>query len=115
MSLPDELRPTLGALRRITLDPDAPDFTARQLAVLMAVADKVEKTMLGVRELHVQLGMSKPAVTRACSRLETAGFLVRKSDPVDRRLVNLSISSAGTAYLKKMAKGVSNGSLQKAA
>ena len=57
---------------------------------------------LSVREIHTRAGMDKSKVSRAAARLETAGYVAKTVDPVDRRLVALSLTEAGRGLIEEM-------------
>jgi DNA-binding MarR family transcriptional regulator len=50
---------------------------------------------VSVRDVHERVDMDKSKVSRAASRLEDAGFLVKSPDPNDGRLVELRLTEAG--------------------
>ena len=79
---------------------DGPDLSARQLAVfLTCYLDPEAQT---VRGLAAQLGVSKPAITRALDRLTEFDFVKRKTDPLDRRSVLVQRTPAGMALLREV-------------
>ncbi|HJS84831.1 MAG TPA: MarR family transcriptional regulator [Acetobacteraceae bacterium] len=79
---------------------DGPDLSARQLAVfLTCYLDPEAQT---VRGLAAQLGVSKPAITRALDRLTEFDLVKRKTDPLDRRSVLVQRTPAGMALLREV-------------
>jgi DNA-binding MarR family transcriptional regulator len=81
---------------------DSPvDLTTRQLAILLSVY--VGTPPHTVRGLAAQLGISKPAVTRALDRLEALGFVRRRPDPADKRSIVAQRTVAGSVYLSDLA------------
>lgn len=76
---------------------DAPDLSARQLAVFLICY--LDETLQTVRGLAANLRVSKPAITRALDRLEELEFLSRKTDPMDRRSVLVQRTAPGNEYL----------------
>jgi DNA-binding MarR family transcriptional regulator len=92
----DVLRETIvGSVRR-----DAPDLTARQLAVLLICClDRPPHTVRGLAE---RLGVPKPAITRAIDRLEELGLLEREDDPSDRRSILLLATASGRAFVEEL-------------
>jgi DNA-binding MarR family transcriptional regulator len=66
---------------------DAPDLTARQMALLLTVY--LTPPPHTVRGLAEQLNVTKPVITRAVDRLSELGMVRRKTDPDDRRSVLL--------------------------
>jgi DNA-binding MarR family transcriptional regulator len=77
---------------------DGPDFSARQLSVLLKVylEPGTEHT---VRGLAAALNVSKPAITRALDRLQDFDFTKRETEASDRRSIVVRRTSKGTAYL----------------
>ena len=68
----------LDLWRRVTVTTvrsDAPDLTARQLAVLMTV--RLQPAPHTVRGLAATLNVGKPAITRALDTLSRLGFVQR--------------------------------------
>ena len=76
---------------------DGPDLSARQMALLLTVylCDPPHT----VRGLAATLGISKPAITRALDRLSVLGFIRRKHDPEDRRIVLVQRTVSGSVFL----------------
>ena len=83
---------------------DAPDLTARQLALLLTVY--LTPPPHTVRALAGELRMSKPAVTRALDRLGALGLARRKRDEADRRNVLVQRTVKGSVYLSDFAEAV---------
>jgi DNA-binding MarR family transcriptional regulator len=77
---------------------DGPDFSARQLSVLLKVylEPGTEHT---VRGLAAALNVSKPAITRALDRLQDFDFTKRETEASDRRSIIVRRTPKGTAYL----------------
>ena len=87
-------RATVAGVRR-----DAPDLTARQMAVLLSVYMTAPPHT--VRGLAQSLNVSKPAITRAVDRLSELGLLKRKADEKDRRSVLLQRTVRGSVFLRE--------------
>lgn len=94
--LPHVLRETVLALVR----SDSADLSARQLAVLLTVYQTSGPHT--VRGLSATLNVSKPAITRALDRLGELDLARRKSDPLDRRSINVEHTPAGQIYLRDL-------------
>lgn len=78
---------------------DAPDLSARQLALLLTVyLTPPPHTVRGLAEL---LMISKPAVTRAVDRLSELGMVKRKVDEKDRRSVLIQRTVKGSVFLRE--------------
>ena len=87
-------RATVASVRR-----DAPDLSARQMALLLSVyLTPPPHTVRGLSEL---LKVSKPAVTRAVDRLGELGLVRRKVDEEDRRSVLLQRTVKGSVFLRE--------------
>ena len=80
---------------------DAPDLSARQLAVMLTVY--LTNPPHTVRGLAAALNVSKPAITRALDRLSALGFIRRKTDSSDRRNVLIQRTVKGSVYLSEFA------------
>jgi DNA-binding MarR family transcriptional regulator len=57
-------------------------------------------TLLAVRE-----GVTQPAMTQLISRLEDSGLVRREADPVDGRVVRVTITEEGRATLARRLAG----------
>jgi len=104
---------------------DLENFLPYQLAVLSARASREFSTLytqkfgisiaewrvvahlrqsgtVSVREIHERVDMDKSKVSRAASRLEAAGYVLKVSHPKDGRLVSLSLTEAGKAMIEEL-------------
>lgn len=100
MELVREQVEALDLWRRVTVTTvrsDAPDLTARQLAVLMTV--RLQPAPHTVRGLAATLNVGKPAITRALDTLSRLGFVQRRRDPKDGRNVFVEPTEKGDAFL----------------
>jgi len=87
-------RTSVASVRR-----DAPDLSARQMALLLTVyLTPPPHTVRGMAEL---LKVSKPAITRAVDRLGDLGLVRRKVDENDRRSVLLQRTVKGSVFLRE--------------
>jgi len=90
----------------LVVSGDGPDLSARQLAVLLRIAEKPDPAP-GVKELAEELGVSKPAITRAMDRLIIEHkFIIRTQHPMDRRKIEATLSRDGEAYIAFLAAGL---------
>ncbi len=84
-----------------TVRADAPDLSARQLAMLMTIY--LEDGLHTVRSLAKHLDVTKAAISRATDSLCKLGYIERKPDHRDKRSVVLARTSAGIHYLSEFA------------
>ena len=78
---------------------DAPDLSARQMALLLSVyLTPPPHTVRGLAEV---LNVSKPAITRAVSRLSELELVRRKPDEADRRSVLIQRTVRGSVFLRE--------------
>lgn len=97
----------LALWRGVMLDivrGEAPDLTARQMALLMTVY--LTPGPHTVRGLAQALGVGKPAVTRALDTLCDLDFLRRKRDTNDKRNVLVQRTVAGSVYLTEFGERI---------
>ncbi len=58
---------------------------------------------ISVRDIHARVDMDKSKVSRAVMRLESAGNVDKQIDPIDRRLVVLSLTAKGKKLFSEIA------------
>jgi len=92
-----------GAIRGLVRD-DPRDLTQRQLAVLILVYRA--QAPATVRGLATELGIGKPAITRAVDRLEGLELVRRMVDLRDKRSVLIGRTVAGAVYLRDLSERV---------
>ena len=97
--LVDTLLPTLGAvrrtLRRVAGSAVGDDtLTAAEREVVLLVGRRPGRP---VSEVAQELGLAPNTVSTIVSRLVTRGLLVRATDPDDRRVGRLSLTSTAQA------------------
>ncbi|MDA5092591.1 MarR family winged helix-turn-helix transcriptional regulator [Aliiroseovarius sp. KMU-50] len=66
------------------------------------VAHLSQSDSVSVREIHKRVDMDKPKVSRAASRLETAGYVTKTVNPADRRLVELKLTGKGREMIEAL-------------
>src|ERR1700676_2294557 len=74
-------------------------MTAQEAAVLVHCAEEGE---ISAGKLAKVMGRDKGKITRFVDRLETSGFLTRKSDPRDHRLVIIKATSKGRRFAPQL-------------
>ena len=94
--------PVVGAMHLVPLKARAwLDLTQRQMAVILIVyLGEASRT---VRELAAELGIGKPAITRALDKLEGLGLVKRLADVRDKRSIIVGRTVQGTVYLRELA------------
>jgi DNA-binding MarR family transcriptional regulator len=58
---------------------------------------------VSVREIHKHVDMDKSKVSRASSRLEENGYITKKTNELDKRLVELSLTGKGRGMVSELA------------
>jgi DNA-binding MarR family transcriptional regulator len=97
---------SLRAVSIAALNGPQSDLKMRQLAVWLALyLDPGPKT---VRGLAAELGVPKPAISRALSRLQRLGVLERCRASEDRRDVILRKTAKGARLLRAFAHRIEN-------
>lgn len=95
-SLSSQLRLVVLRLSRRLRHQGVGEITASQLSALSAVAKRGEMTL---GELAAIERIAPPSMTRIAARLEEAGYLERRADSADRRVVRVALSPAGEELL----------------
>jgi DNA-binding MarR family transcriptional regulator len=85
------------ALLGMVRHAEAPDLSARQLAVLLTLRLTGEPQT--VRGLAKHLNIARPCITRALDRLAEHGFTQRTVDTSDRRSVLISMLPPANDFL----------------
>src|SRR5271165_5994121 len=107
--MPVEIRPALALLllRNLTFalvgdgkPAPIPDFTLRQLIILLIVY--LETPPHTVRGLARKIGVTKPVVTRALDTLGKYQLLARRRDDFDRRNVIVQRTVKGALYVETL-------------
>lgn len=57
---------------------------------------------VSVRDIEMRVAMEKSKVSRAASRLETAGYITKRVNTSDRRLIHLSLTPKGRALMAEL-------------
>jgi len=88
-----------------TVRRDAPDLSARQMALLLTVyLTPPPHTVRGMAEI---LNISKPAITRAIDRLTKLELVRRREDKNDRRSVLIHRTVRGSVFLNEIGEIIS--------
>ncbi len=67
------------------------------------VAHLSQAGAVSVREIHARVDMDKSKVSRAAARLEAAGYVEKRVNPADRRLVELRLTALGQEMMAELA------------
>jgi DNA-binding MarR family transcriptional regulator len=97
-SLPLHASRFIRLLRRYTKG----DVTPSMGAVLSAVADGSRR----ITELAELEGLAQPSITLIVAKLEERGWVKRRQDAGDRRIVQVTITAAGRAALESRREAV---------
>ncbi|HBS35519.1 MAG TPA: MarR family transcriptional regulator [Parvularcula sp.] len=81
---------------------DGPDLSMRQWAILLTVY--LNSGPHTVRALARELGVPKPAISRALDALSILGFVRRVRDEADRRIVLVQKTPEGSIYIDEFAR-----------
>lgn len=57
---------------------------------------------VSVRDIHRRVDLEKSKVSRAATRLESAGYVTKEVNTQDRRLVSLALTPSGRALMAEM-------------
>lgn len=66
------------------------------------VAHLSQAGSVSVREIYAKVDMDKSKVSRAAARLEAAGYVTKRDNPTDRRLVELSLTDKGRDMIAEL-------------
>lgn len=66
------------------------------------IAHLSQQEKVSVREIHQRVDMGKSKISRAAAQLEAAGLVVKNAHPVDKRLVELSLTAKGKRLMAKI-------------
>jgi DNA-binding MarR family transcriptional regulator len=77
-----------------------PDFTTRQLVILLIIY--IDQPPHTVRGLAAKLGVTKPVITRALDTLGKYQLLARRRDESDRRNVIVQRTVKGALYVERL-------------
>ena len=78
----------------------SPDFTLRQLAILLTVY--LEQPPHTVRGLARRLGVTKPVITRALDSMGKRQLVARRRDETDMRNVIIQRTVTGSLYVESL-------------
>jgi DNA-binding MarR family transcriptional regulator len=83
-----------------TKSQEQPDFTLRQLSILLTVY--LEQPPHTVRGLARKLGVTKPVITRALDSMGKQDIIARRRDENDRRNVIIQRTVKGALYVESL-------------
>lgn len=61
-----------------------------------------QKGDISVRDIEARVAMEKSKVSRAVSRLEAAGYVEKRTNAADRRLLSLRLTQKGQAMMARL-------------
>jgi DNA-binding MarR family transcriptional regulator len=71
------------------------------LTALSALSTLERKGPRRITELAASEGVTQPTVTSLVASLVRAGYVERRSDPADKRVVMVALTDAGVAYIRR--------------
>ena len=95
--LADSLGRSVGRLSR-ALSRETAEVSRTSLSVLATLRDRPHR----ITELAALEHVAQPTMTVLVSRLETRGWVERAADPVDRRVVNVTLTREGAKLLEEL-------------
>lgn len=99
-ALTRELIALVRGLRELKVRAGDPDGPRLELAAAMVLGTVADAGPLRLSVLAERLGLDVSTVSRQVPALERAGWVVRESDPADRRAQLLQISPEGRTALE---------------
>lgn len=66
------------------------------------LAHLAQSGAVSVREIHARVDMDKSKVSRAASRLQSAGLITKDQHPTDGRLIHLSLTDTGNTLVSRI-------------
>lgn len=72
-----------------------------------------EKELSTLTELAYTMNMSKQQMTPIINKLHDNGFVLREQDNIDRRSVNLKLTSVGIDFLQNICKDINRNMVRK--
>lgn len=66
------------------------------------LAHLAQSGAVSVREIQARVDMDKSKVSRAAARLESAGLIEKRENPVDRRLLDMRLTEKGKALITRL-------------
>ena len=83
---------------------DRAGLTAQQHQMLLQVAGAAPGTLTTIGYLAQRLALKHHSAVELAARCEEAGWLTRRPDPLDRRVVILQLSTAGSRILHELSE-----------
>ncbi|MGF1544640.1 MAG: MarR family transcriptional regulator [Parvularculaceae bacterium] len=93
---------SISTWREVMVDAvrgESPDLSMRQWAILLTIY--LQPGPHTVRALSQELGVPKPAISRALDALSILGFVRRVRDAADRRVVLVQKTPDGAIFVDK--------------
>ncbi|MEE9454512.1 MAG: MarR family winged helix-turn-helix transcriptional regulator [Paracoccaceae bacterium] len=103
----DEFFPYRLAVLSNQISRDFANVYSRQFGISRAewrvIAHLSQQEKVSIREIHQRVDMDKAKVSRAATRLQTMGLVSKKTNPADKRLLELSLTAKGRRMISKIA------------
>ena len=100
LDLLKEITPQVNAVLCREYRPYGLTFVQAEVLMELADADGMKIT-----EMSDRLGMGKSNLSPLCRRLEERGFLIRRQDEVDHRIIHLCLTDRSRAMLQEIRSG----------
>ena len=65
-----------------------------------------DKCNLSMTELSNELSISKQQMTPVVDKLIESGFIVRRHNEIDRRIITISLTSSGKKFIEELKMGI---------
>ena len=72
------------------------------IAEWRVIAHLARSERVSVRDIHARVNLDKVKVSRAVSRLEEAGLVLKASNAADNRLLDITLSDAGLSVYRQI-------------
>jgi DNA-binding MarR family transcriptional regulator len=95
------LRSQVTLLRRLAADDVWDPISMREYDVLYTLG-RCPSGRARIRELHREILLSQPSLSRLVDRMAAAGYVTRERDPDDRRGTVVAITEAGQRMRRRV-------------
>ena len=88
--------------RKLILTASGHDESRLPMSSIQILMFLSEHDAMSISAISTRFGIAKPNITPIIDRLANAGYVVRASNPGDRRIVNIVLSPAGKKKVKAL-------------